>query len=189
MSDYTLTSAPPLEGYDREFNNVSLSAPADLALVSIALPLGGEDAAQKAVEAAYGVALPEPGKSILSKDGATRLVRLGPDQALAIFKHATPDAERVVAGKLNGAAYTTDQTDVWCGLEISGAGSRRALERICPLDLHPDSFVEGDAHRTVMEHMGVLIIRTGADEYLLLSASSSAGSFLHAVEISITYTT
>jgi sarcosine oxidase subunit gamma len=36
-----------------------------------------------------------------------------------------------------------------------------------------------------MEHLGVLILRSGDDEYLLLSASSSARSFLHAVETSL----
>lgn len=188
MSDFTLISAPPLAGYAQDFGDVSLKAPADLALVSIALPLGGEDAAEKAIATVYGVALPAPGKSVPSKDGKARLVRLGPDQAFVIFTHATPDAERFVAGKLKGAAYTTDQTDVWTGLEISGTGSRKALERICPLDLHPGSFAVDDANRTVMEHLGVLIIRTGAEAYLLLSASSSAGSFLHAVETSIKYT-
>ena len=36
-----------------------------------------------------------------------------------------------------------------------------------------------------MEHLGTIIIRTEQDTFLLLSASSSAGSFLHAVETSI----
>ncbi len=184
MADFTLTSVPPFAGYDKSFGDIALKGPTDLAIVSMALPLGKEDAAKKAIKKAYGADLPEPGRSTVVKDGA-RLVRLGRDQAFVIFTHATPDAERVVAERLKGAAYTTDQTDVWSGLEISGAGSRKALERICPLDLYPDHFVEGDAARTVMEHMGVLIIRTGVDAYLLLSASSSAGSFLHAVEVSI----
>ena len=189
MSDFTLISAPPLAGYDKDFGEASLKAPADLALVSIALPLGAEAAAVKAIKAGFGAVLPEPGKSVLSKDGGTRLVRLGRDQGMAIFTHAAPDAERVVAAKLKRAVYSTDQTDVWVGLEISGVASRVALERICALDLHPDSFAVDDARRTTMEHLGVLIIRTGVDSYLLLSGSSSAGSFLHAVETSIKYTT
>ena len=184
MADFTLTSAPPLAGYDKSFGDIVLSAPADLAIVSLAIPLGEDVAAKKAIKKAYGTDLPEPGKSAVAKDGE-RLVRLGKDQAFVVFTHTTPDAERVVAERLKGAAYTTDQTDVWSGLEISGSSSRKALERICPLDLYPDHFVENDAARTVMEHMGVLIIRTGVDAYLLLSASSSAGSFLHAVETSI----
>jgi sarcosine oxidase subunit gamma len=41
------------------------------------------------------------------------------------------------------------------------------------------------AQRTVMEHLGVLILRTGDDAFMLLSASSSAKSFLHALETSV----
>ncbi|WP_120500183.1 sarcosine oxidase subunit gamma [Roseovarius sp. EL26] len=184
MADYTLTATPPLAGYNKTFGNVSLTSPADLALVSIALPLGAEAKALKAIKTAYGADLPEPGKTALSKDGNARLVRLGADQALVVFTHATPDANPVVQAKLKGTAYTTDQTDVWTGLEVSGATSREALQRICPIDIHPAAFAEGDCARTAMEHLGVLIIRTGDDTYLLLSASSSAKSFLHAVETS-----
>lgn len=185
MLDFKLVSAPPLAGYDQSFEGVTLRAPADLAIVSLALPLGGEAAAEKSVKTAYGAALPGIGKSALSKDGSARLVRLSPDAAFVVFTHATPDAEPHVAKKIKGAAYTTDQTDVWTGLEIAGPRARTALERICPIDLHPDSFAVGDAARTTMEHLGTLIIRTGEDTFLLMSGSSSAKSFLHAVETSI----
>jgi sarcosine oxidase subunit gamma len=184
VADFTLTAEPPLAGTDMVIAGVRLWAPADLAVVSIALPLGREDAARNAIEAAYGVALPEIGKSVITPED-TRLIRLASDLAFAMFAHATPDAEPVVAGRLEGAAYTTDQTDVWVALGLSGAGARRGLERICPIDLHSDAFGVDDAARTVMEHLGVLILRSGDDEYLLLSASSSARSFLHAVETSL----
>ena len=139
MPDFTLTAAPPLAGLDKQIGDTALTAPADLAIVSIALPLGGETAVERAVEAAYGAALPVPGKSVVTDEGA-RLVRLAPDQAFVIFTHAHPDAQRMVAGKLGGTAYTTDQTDVWVAVEIAGPGARRALERICPLDLHDTGF-------------------------------------------------
>ncbi|HEY9038202.1 MAG TPA: sarcosine oxidase subunit gamma family protein [Roseovarius sp.] len=184
MPDFTLTAAPPLAGYDRSFGDIKLSAPKDLAIVSIALPLGGEDAAKKAIKTAFGIALPEVGMSATTKADAEAIMRLGIDQAFVLFASATPDAERQIAAKLKGAAYTTDQTDAWCALEISGPGARRALERICPIDLHPDAFAVGAIARTVMEHMGSIIARTDEDTYLLLSASSSAKSFLHAVELS-----
>lgn len=181
MAEYTLQAEPPLAGTEMEIADVRLWAPADLALVSLALPLGGEEAA---IRATYGTELPEIGRSVVADDG-TRLIRLAPDLAFALFIHATPDAERVVADRLSGAVYTTDQTDVWVTLALSGPNTRRALERICPIDLHPDVFAVDHAARTVMEHLGVLILRTGDDDYLLLSASSSAKSFLHAVEVSL----
>lgn len=185
MAEYSLISDPPLAGYDKDFGSVRLKAPKDLAIVSVALPLGGETAAEKAVKAAYGVDLPEVGKSVVSPDNGAAVMRLGRDLAFVLFSHPTPDAEPLVAKALKGKAYTTDQTDVWVALELKGEGSRDALERICPLDLHDSAFAVHDAQRTVMEHLGVIIVRTEADTWLLLSASSSAGSFLHAVEISI----
>ena len=184
MADFTLTSEPPLAGTDMRLAGVRLWAPADLAVVSIALPLGQEAAAGGAIETAYGAALPEIGKSVVAAE-ETRLVRLAPDLVFAVFRRATPDAEHHVAERLQGAAYSTDQTDIWVALALSGAGARRGLERICPIDLHPDAFALNDAARTVMEHLGVLILRIGADEYLLLSAASSAHSFLHALETSL----
>lgn len=189
MLDFKLVSAPPLAGTDHSFEGGRLHAPADFAAVSFALPLGGEKPAATAIKTAYGVALPDVGRSALSKDGAARVVRTSPDQGMILFTHATPDAERHVAAKLKGKAYTTDQTDVWVALELSGPASRTVLERICPIDLADQAFPEGAAARTVMEHLGTLIIRTGNDSFLLMSASSSALSFLHAIETSIDYAT
>ena len=189
MPDTSLSPAPRLGGYDKRFDGVTLRERTGLAIVSAATPLGADVAVAKAVKSAWGAEMPASGASVLSEDGKTRLVWTGPDQIFALFDHAAPDAERVVNAALGGAAYTTDQTDVWAALEIDGLRSRAALERLCPLDLHPDAFAEGAAARTVMEHMGAMIVRTGEDRFLLLSASSSAGSFLHAVETSITNVT
>ena len=185
MSDYTLVSAPPLAGYMQDFGDITLSAPEDLALVSIALPLGGETKALKAIKSAYGSDLPDIGTACKTSKGNALLLRLALDQAFIAFTHSQPDAEKVVAKKLKGTAYSTDQTDVWASLEIGGSRARTALERICPLDLHDDSFPVMQTARTAMEHLGVVIVRIEADSWLLLSASSSAGTFLHAIETSI----
>ncbi len=188
MAEYTLTPTPPLADYKCAFAGTTLATVADLAIVSLALPLGQEDAARAKIKSAFGVELPEPGHSVLGK-GGVRLVRMNPDQALVLFTHSTPDAETVVQAQIKGAAYSTDQTDAWVALALSGSGSIPALERICPLDLHPDVFKVDMAARTVMEHLGVLLIRISAENWLLLSASSSANSFLHAVEVSLVNTT
>lgn len=188
MSEYQLTASPPLSGYDKRFGAITLRAPGDIALVSLALPLGAEAAAKQAIRSAYGIDFPEVGKAASGGDGAI-LLRMSLEQGFVLFTHPTPDAEAVVAARLNGAVYTTDQSDVWTALEISGPDARKALERICPLDLHDAAFGEMDVARTVMEHLGVIILRADAQTWLLLSASSSAGSFLHAIETSIGYVT
>lgn len=185
MAEYSLISAPPLAGIDETIGGIRLRAPQDLAIVSVALPLGQEDAALKAIRTGYGVDLPAPGKSVLAQEDDATLLRLAPDQAFVLFHRAEPDAEAVVAARIGDVAYLTDQTDVWCGLEVSGERCRAALERICPIDLHPQAFSVNDAARTVMEHLGTIVMRTGQDTFLLLSASSSAGSFHHALVTSI----
>ncbi|MEM7074469.1 MAG: sarcosine oxidase subunit gamma [Pseudomonadota bacterium] len=184
MADFTLTSEPPLAGTQTTRGSVRLSAPESLAIVSVALPLGQEKPACSAIESAFKLVFPDPGQSTVAQDG-TRLVRTGPDQALLIFEWPTPDAESHVASKLKGKAYTTDQTDVWVALALEGPDCRAVLERICPIDLDPTAFAENDAARTMMEHLGVLIVSTGKDSFLLLSASSSARTFLHALETSM----
>jgi methylglutamate dehydrogenase subunit D len=185
VSEFTLTAVPALGGHDENYDGTGLRELTDMAIVSLGLPLNGEAAARKAIATAFGATMPPVGNSVLSKDGLTRLARLGPDQLFAFFTNPSADAEQVIAARLNGTAYTTDQSDVWVALEISGPNARAALERICPLDLHPDIFATGNAARTVMEHLGTLILRIGPDKFMLLSASSSARSFLHALEVSI----
>ena len=184
MPDFTLTARPALNGYNQDFDGVTLCEVLRLAIVSIAIPLGGEETLQGTLDT-FGITLPPVGKSTMASDGETRVLALGRDQLFALFPHDSADAESLIAAKLDGTAYTTDQSDVWVALEISGPRSRMALERICPIDLHPSAFATGDVVRTSMEHLSAIIVRTGTDTFLLLSASSSAVSFLHALETSI----
>ena len=185
MADYSLTAAPIL-GVDTTLGATRLRERDDLALVSIAVPMGGEAALAAAVKDGWGLDMPSPAQS--SASGDMRAVRTTADQIMLIFPHPTPDANAVVQDRLNGAGYTTDQTDVWVVLELDGPDVRRAMERLCPHDLSDAAFPIGAAARTVMEHMGAMIVRTDTDRWLLMSASSSAKSFLHAVETSFAYT-
>lgn len=178
-----LTATTPLGGYAKNFNGTELAEATGLAIVSLACPRGGDAALAAAVKSAWGLDIPSPGMSV--EASGVRIIWSSPDQLLAIFPHATPDAMPHVKGLLGDTAYLTDQTDNWCALSIEGSLARAALERICPLDIHPDAFAVDASARTVMEHLGVFITRTGDDAYLLLSGSSSAGSFLHAVELSL----
>ena len=177
-----LTATTPLNGYEKSFGETTLAEPQGLALVSLACPLNGDEALGAALT---GMDLTRPAAGNSTIYGDTRLIWTAPDQMLLVFAHSTPDAVAAVAARTGDTAYLTDQTDNWCALSLEGPLARMALERICPLDLHNDSFAVDSAARTVMEHLGVLIVRTGADAFLLLSASSSAGSFLHAVETSL----
>ena len=185
MSEYNLEPASALAEYKQQFNDIELRELVDIGKVSIAIPLKGEKAVEKALVELFGITIPSVGRSVLSKDKMARVIRLGNDQLFVLLFDKIPDPRSFVAEKFGNAAYLTDQSDSWVGLEIRGTKARQALERICMIDLHPDVFLEDYIARTLMEHLGTLIIRNGEDSYVLMSASSSAKSFLHAIVTSI----
>lgn len=182
MVKISLKADPLLGGVDRTLGDNRILERDDLAIVSIAIPLRGKTALLKALKAGWGLAPAKATVSSVKKDH--RLVQTTPDQFLVLFPHKAPDAEALVQAKLQGAGYTTDQTDAFIALEISGPDTLPALERICPLDLSTSAFPVGSSGRTVMEHMSAIIIRLDAMTFLLLSASSSAASFLETIETS-----
>lgn len=184
MSDLVLTTAPVLGGYDRSVGAMRLSEVSDLAIVSIAAPLGGADALAATLSRALGAEWPAPGRTV-DVAGGLRLLGLAADQIFALLPRPTGLAAPAVAAALNGAAYCTEQTDAWVVLRLSGPLTLAAIERTCMLDLHPDRFPPGAVARTLTEHLGVILLREAPDAFLLLSASSSARSFLHAIETSL----
>lgn len=185
MPDIQLRPEPFLDGFQATIGGTDLTEVTDLAIVSIAVPLGGEAAFDAALDKVFGIERPAPGQSVLAADGQSRFFWTSPDQLFLLTVEMSPWAADDVRKKLGDTAYVTLQSDNWVALRLSGGKARDALERICPLDLHSTAFAEGQVSRTLMEHMGAFILREAPDSFLLLSASSSAQSFLHAVETSL----
>ncbi len=173
--------------HDQTIGGIRLRECPDLALVSLALPRGREAEAKLAISSAFGLNLPGPGQSVTS--GTHRLIWMAPAQMMLVFADDSPIAEPGVGAALKGTCYTTSQTDGWVVMSISGPDVRKALNRLCPIDLHETAFPIDAVARTVMEHMGAMVLRDGSESFLLFSASSSAVSFLQAVEESIRFTT
>ena len=97
------------------------------------------------------------------------------------------DAAKALLGtSLSKQMAMTDQSDSWVILALSGLHSRQTLARICPIDCSASVMPIGTTARTSMEHLGAIITRR-PDEgdhqpcFWLLSARSSATSFLHAI--------
>lgn len=174
----TLTAAPIL-GTDKRMGGNQIRERNDLSLVSIAIPKGGDTALETGLQSAFGVSMPSP--VVSSSSGDMRVIKTAPDQLMLLFTSDAADAEKEIHRKISGSGYVTNQTDGWIIFEITGPDTLAALERLCPLNLHHDRFAVGAFARTVMEHMGAMIIRTGEAEFLLLSASSSAKSFYEAI--------
>jgi len=186
VSDYQLKPVPALGGYQAEISGILIDEVTDLSIVSITVPLidGGRKALEDTMMKAYGVAFPAPGSSTLSKDGNMRFLGMAPDQIFALLLRDDMNADLIVSEKLQGTGYVTLQSDNWVTVRVSGANARAALARICQIDLDPEIFTVGAVTRTVMEHMGAVVLRVNENAFLLLSVWSSARSFLHAVETS-----
>ena len=182
MDDMKLEAEERLGGCELSIADNKIVERSELSVVSLAVPTGGEGALTESLKENFGLAPPEAPLSN-THDGH-RLIRTAPDQMLLIFPGEAPAADRVIRAKLGDLAYLTDQTDAWVILEVHGPETLNALARICMIDLDATAFPVNSAARTMMEHLGVLIIRLDVDSFLLMSAASSAESFLHAVETS-----
>ena len=176
-----LSATDSLGGYDKEIGNIRLREVANQSLIAMAIPQGEESKFKNNIKNIFNLKMPSPTKSVKNKD--TRLLFTQPDQIFVLMKRAE-DPENSMAITFGASAYITDQTDAWVILEISGESSREALERICQVDLDKNVFQLDGMARTSMEHMSAIIIRKADDTFYLMSASSSAKSFLHAVELS-----
>ena len=187
MAEYRLTSEEFLGGYQAQFGPISLREISDICMVSMAVPLAEEQAVHKALKAAFGIDMPDIGQSQGAAALDSRVLRMGLDHMFVLFARAqnTERPEQQIKTLMKSTVYTTDQSHNWVGLEISGPGCRSALERICPIDLHPERFTINAVARTQMEHLGTIILCVDHETYWLFSASSSAKSFLHALETSI----
>lgn len=181
MANLSLQATPPLKGYQQRFGNTSLHEVVDTSIYSIALALQ-PDAALASIRSKLGVDWPVTGQSTQNADASNRLLGLQSDQVFALV---TGKASEAGLPELDESVYVTDQSDSWAGLVIDGPMSRTALERVCPIDLHPSVFPVGQVTRTTMEHLAVIILSDAENRFLLLSPASSAHSFLHAVETSL----
>lgn len=194
MANMVLQAQSPLAAYDQQFGQTRLSEHSGVSIHSIALAQSPENALAS-IASTLGAAWPDVGHSTSNANHTHRLLGLQKDQVFVLSyanaavshssdEHHTND-EITQLPTLHDDAYVTDQSDSWAGLVIDGPSARTALERICPIDLHPDAFKVGQVTRTSMEHLAVIILRENEARYLLLSPCSSAHSFLHAVETSL----
>jgi len=192
----SLTAQSPLGGYKMIVNETSLIEITSLSMVSIA-PFAGSQAAFRSRIAKLfktGTAnSPKPSATIaLERPHKKRCILMPSAQGQWFLcfddDGINPiDGARAILGKnLSKQMAMTDQSDSWVVLALSGPQSRETLARICPIDCSALAMPIGTTARTSMEHLGAIITRRpdGSDHqpcFWLLSARSSAASFLHAI--------
>ena len=169
-----------LGGYEQLIGKIRVSEVTDMALVMI-VPRTDSNLNEQ-LEEHIGVSCPVPGFSSVSRDGSFRLVWLSPRQFLAMFYRARSDRSGDKLAFLQDDAYTTDQTDNWVILRLEGSSVESLLERLCAVDTRLRSFPVDAATRTIIEHLGVVVLRHWPTGFLLLAPSSYRRSFLETVE-------
>jgi sarcosine oxidase, subunit gamma len=81
---------------------------------------------------------------------------------------------------LGDAASITEQTDAWVAFDLAASDLAPVLERLCNVDFR--AMPTGYATRTVIEHLGVYLIKQGPGEVRVYGPRSSAKSLWHALE-------
>jgi len=183
VANLSLSSETALGGYDKKFGNTRLQELQGVSIFSIALP-NQPTKALASMTTVLNVGWPDTGYSAISDSGNCTLLGLQADQVFALlsFPEGAIEGEPQMVPQPNiEQASVTDQSDSWAGLVLDGPLAVSALERICPIDLHPDSFGAGQVARTIMEHLAVVILCVSNNRYVLLSPRSSSASFLHAM--------
>ncbi|MDC1001936.1 hypothetical protein OAS89_05620 [Alphaproteobacteria bacterium] len=207
----SLTAQSPLGGYEMITGGTSLIEVSGLSMVSVAPLAGSQTAFQTAMAKLFKTGkTPETSKtSETGKTGKNNNPK--PNATMALDRSGKPrcilmpsaqnqwflcfdddgtnpiDAAKALLGKtLSKQMAMTDQSDSWVILALSGLHSRQTLARICPIDCSASAMPIGTTARTSMKHLGAIITRR-PDEgdhqpcFWLLSARSSAASFLHAI--------
>lgn len=136
---------------------------------------GGAAALGKALETAHGLGWPDPGRAVLGADAS--VVWTGHDQAMLVGPAPGPS--------LAEQAALTDQSDAWAVVTLSGAAGPDALARLVPIDLRPSAFPEGFAARTLLGHMNVSLVRTGAETIRIMAFRSMARTLVHELRVAM----
>lgn len=164
----SLIEKMPCDGLlPRVAGGVTLSELSNARITSLA-PLKGKSRAVGAALKAVGLGWPGPGQS--KTVGSASILWTGMDQAFLIG--ADP-------GALEGLAALTDQSDGWARMRLSGPGAEQVLTRLVPLDLRPSVFAEGQMARTSLNHMIMILLRSGAGSFDIMVFRSMAGSAVH----------
>lgn len=156
---------------------VRLAENPDLALASVAARRAA--ALAETAQAILGDALPRPGES--AGAGPVRALWTGPEQWLFEAPFQTyEDLAGTLKSAFGDAASVTEQSDAWAAFEIRGDASVEMLARLSMADAA--RMTGGAATRTLIEHMGCLLIcRAPGRAFTLLGARSSAASLFHAL--------
>ena len=162
-----------------KIGTLKISEITDCALASVSLRRGKDNGFAVAAETLFATALPTPGA--WRQAGVYGLIWMGPDQWFVEAPFDShEDIAKILKAGLGDSASVTEQTDGWARFDVQGARVFDLLERLCPAPSR--RMQSGSATRTLLEHIGCLLIcRETAQHFTLLAPRSYAKSLLHAL--------
>jgi sarcosine oxidase subunit gamma len=155
---------------------VALTERTDAALASAAARRG-RDAEMGERAGGAGIPLPGPGRAEAGPLWGAFWVSPGMwfvEAPLATHEDIAAHLKAI----LGDSASVTEQTDAWVRLDVEGPLAPM-FERLCNVDLA--RFPPGSATRTLLEHLGVYLVRRSDDRMSVLGPRSSAASLHHAL--------
>jgi len=173
----TLQATSALNNASLDYDGFSIRECINIKLLSVAANSKLQAAASSALEEHCNLSWPAITQSTSYEN--VHCLGLQAEQVFLLSEHSDVEHESL-ALSLAETCVVTDQSDSWVVLEVKGTRTLDVLERICPIDLNPQTFFVGSVVRTSMEHLGVIVLRL-ENSFLLLSARSSADSFLHSL--------
>ncbi|MET0277223.1 MAG: sarcosine oxidase subunit gamma family protein [Pseudorhodoplanes sp.] len=146
----------------------------DLALAYVIASERDQASSAELLSDRFGIELPVKPKAI--GRGDLTMVWSGPSQWLAVSEKAA--LARRLVDALGRRMAITDQSAARAVLVLEGARVRDLLAKGCPVDLHPRSFLRGDAAVTIIAGIGAQLWQAdGSDALYIVVARSMAGSF------------
>jgi sarcosine oxidase subunit gamma len=134
----------------------------------------GTDAAGR-LEVVLGTSLPNRCGSVSTSGDGASVLWLSPDEFLVITEQPPAALAAELAEALGaGPGAVLDLSANRTTFALAGPSARAVLEKGCPLDLHPRSFVVGTAYLTLIGSVPVMLWKIADDTYRILPRSSYA---------------
>ena len=189
--NFTLTASSPLDRHSTIIDGASLAKISPRSIVSVSPLSGNEETFNTTIAKLFNSTFPSATKAFeLTGKNACVFLPSSHSQWFICFDDEFPDpvakASDLLGKMTSNRLAMTDQSDAWVILELAGPLIHQTLERICPIDCNSTAMPIGSTARTMIEHLGTIISRRPNDAngnpcFWLMSARSSAASFLHVI--------
>ncbi|MFL2845904.1 MAG: sarcosine oxidase subunit gamma [Candidatus Puniceispirillaceae bacterium] len=189
--NFTLTASSPLARHCTIIDGASLVEVSPRSIVSLSPFANSAEVFNTAISKLCNSAQPNATKACeINGKNSCVLLPSSHSQWFLCFDDEVLDpvasASDLIGKMVSNQVAMTDQSDAWVTLELTGPLIHLTLERICPIDCSTQAMPIGTTARTMIEHLGTIISRRPNDEngnpcFWLMSARSSAASFLHVI--------